>query len=536
MTEHDSEELFEDLRRKLQDYGSHPSEDVWQGIRQQLPPVPPAPKPALRSRRRWLAAFLLLLLGIVTTVLVIQPSGTKKELAGRPATGKARSSNLVFTPESPQKAPSSARASSAVEREPAVASAEAPVSVKTQPLPQVATAGAARQNAAGNSAADSRITTPNRTPRQERHSALLAATSLSATSARPSSAGAATEKTVVSVRASSGSATTESGAAGSPAFAASATTSREIPGTRTASAAVAGTEPTAAPSAASPMAPTATQPESAPATATSGSTEPGSRTYSASGALAQIGSVLPLSLRAVPVRRQLPGTPLVQAVVLDSVAPRRPSRWALEVLAGPTLSYRQLGPDSANGISRYERPAAALAAQVQARYALTPRLFLAGGIGYAEYRTQFNLLLQQQQRRDSITVTRAVKQRDVYRYFTVPVQVQYQLGGQGRLQYEAQAGASLDVYAGGRTSGSTACTCEQQQNWSSAGAPYRRLGLSLTAGLGVRYALTPRLTLLAQPMGRYSVLSVSDTNTSTALPARRPFAVGLLTGFSLNLR
>lgn len=321
-------------------------------------------------------------------------------------------------------------------------------------------------------------------------------------------------------------------------LAATATTSRGLPGTRTLAAATAGTEPPAVlpePGVAAAVAPQSGQSISSSVEA-SRVVEPANLPYSASGALARTSALLPLSLRAVPVQRQALGAPAVQAVELASVVPHRPGRWALEVLAGPTLSYRQLASDSANGISQYERPAAAFAAQVQARYALTPRLYLAGGIGYAEYRTQLNLLLQQRQRRDSITVTRAVKQRDVYRYFTVPVQVQYQLGGRGRLQYEAQAGASLDVYAGGRTSGSTACTCEQQQNWSSGSAPYRRLGLSLSAGLGVRYALTPRLTLLAQPMGRYSVLSISDTNTSTPLPARRPFAVGLLTGFSLNLR
>ncbi|MBD2715208.1 outer membrane beta-barrel protein [Microvirga sp. STR05] len=246
-----------------------------------------------------------------------------------------------------------------------------------------------------------------------------------------------------------------------------------------------------------------------------------------------------LLLRPVSVQRQLPNNPVVQLVVLDSVVPRRPSRWALEVLAGPALAYRRLGADSANSTSQYERPAVAFAAQVQARYSLTPRLYLTGGVGYATYSTHLDLVLRQRQRDSAATtVDRAIRQRDVFRYFTLPVQVQYQLQRRGRLQYGVLGGVLLDVYAGGRTSGSTPCTCEQQQSWSSADSPYRRVGLSLSAGLDLRYALTPRLTLLAQPMGRYSVLSVSDSdkNSSPALPARHPFAVGLLTGFSFNLR
>ena len=236
--------------------------------------------------------------------------------------------------------------------------------------------------------------------------------------------------------------------------------------------------------------------------------------------------------------QQLPlEAPSVRAAALapQLQLPHPPSRWAVEVLAGPTVNHRRLGPTDSASISRLERPALAYAGQLQLRYTLTPRLTLSGGLGYTEYATRLNLLLRQQRRNDTTgiisTTTKAVQQRDTYRYFTVPVRLHYQLGSSTRLRYALVAGASLDIYAGGRT---TACSCEQQQTWSMAGSPYQRLGLSLTAGVDVRYTLTPRLTLLAQPLSRYSLLSISAG--TPALPPRYPFAVGLLTGFSFDLR
>lgn len=176
------------------------------------------------------------------------------------------------------------------------------------------------------------------------------------------------------------------------------------------------------------------------------------------------------------------------------------------------------------------------------RYALTPRLSVSGGLGYTTYATRLNLLLQPP-RDTAVTApaSQVVQQRDTYRFFTLPLQAQYQLGGQTRLRYGVAAGAAVELYAGGRTSGNTPCTCSQQQTWSATNSPYRRLGVSLTAGLDVRYALTPRLHLLMQPTGRYALISivapVGNTSSPTpSLPARHPFAAGLLTGFSFDLR
>ncbi|WBO85479.1 porin family protein [Hymenobacter yonginensis] len=252
-----------------------------------------------------------------------------------------------------------------------------------------------------------------------------------------------------------------------------------------------------------------------------------------------VGSLLPRVAQLPQFAAELP---VVQPVTVAPPVPRPASRWAVEVLAGPTISYRQLGATDSASLSALERPALTFTGQLQVRYTLAPRLSVSAGLGYATYGTRLNLLLQPpRDTAGTLPPAQPLQQRDTYRYFTLPLQAQYQLGGQTRLRYGLTAGAALEMYAGGRTSGSTACTCSQQQNWSATNSPYRRLGVSLTAGLDVRYALTPRLHLLVQPTGRYALISVVSPVSTTpsltpSLPARRPFAAGLLTGFSFDLR
>jgi hypothetical protein len=266
-----------------------------------------------------------------------------------------------------------------------------------------------------------------------------------------------------------------------------------------------------------------------------------------------VGSLFPQLPRATQLQQLAAELPAVQSVAVAPLVPRPASRWAVELLAGPAISYRRLEASDSASLSQLERPALTFATQMQVRYTIMPRLSVSGGLGYTTYGTRLNLLLQPP--RDTTSALRPaqpVQQRDTYRYFTLPLQAQYQLGGQTRLRYGVATGAALEVYAGGRTSGNTPCTCSQQQNWSATNSPYRRLGVSLMAGLDVRYALTPRLHLLVQPTGRYALVSIVAPGTpapspipppggnpllpATTLPARHPFAAGLLTGFSFDLR
>ncbi len=211
-------------------------------------------------------------------------------------------------------------------------------------------------------------------------------------------------------------------------------------------------------------------------------------------------------------------------------------RWSLLALVGPTLSYRLLGPIPASatgaGFAQYERPAAGLGAQVQLRRVLSGRWALAMGLGYQEYATRLALQLRAQA--DS-----AVHQRDTYRLLTLPVQLSYALGvPRGRLATALLLGAELGWYQGGRSTEGSDCGCQQQGYSSAASSPYRPWSVAFSLGLDLRYHVggpASRWQWLVQPTGRY-VLSPFVRSQALGYARRQPFSLGLLTGFSWDLR
>jgi hypothetical protein len=212
-------------------------------------------------------------------------------------------------------------------------------------------------------------------------------------------------------------------------------------------------------------------------------------------------------------------------------------RWALLVLAGPTLSYRTLGtaPTLAAGhpdFARLERPAVGLGAQVQVRRVLSGRWALAVGLGYHEYATRLALSVK-----DSSGYT-AVRQRDTYRLLTVPVQLGYALGApSGRLSKALLLGLEPGWYLGGRSTEGSGCGCEQQAYSSAGGSPYRPLTVAFSLGLDVRLRLGgtgSRWQWLVQPTGRY-VATPFVRADAVGFTQRQPFSLGLLTGFSWDM-
>lgn len=203
-------------------------------------------------------------------------------------------------------------------------------------------------------------------------------------------------------------------------------------------------------------------------------------------------------------------------------------RWALLLLAGPTLSYRTLGT-SADSAARTERPAAGLGAQLQLRRVLSGRWALAAGFGYQEYATRLML-------RDS--VAGPVPVRNTYRLLTAPVQVSYALGvPQGRWATSVLAGAEVGWYRGGRSTEGSNCNCQQL---TSTAGPYHSWNLAFSLGLDVRYRLggpDSRWRWVVQPTGRYVVTPfVRPGPGAVGFAARQPFSLGVLTGFSWDLR
>ena len=219
----------------------------------------------------------------------------------------------------------------------------------------------------------------------------------------------------------------------------------------------------------------------------------------------------------------------------DSTPPVPPvRRWALLVLAGPTLSYRTLGPAPALTVghpdfARLERPALGLGAQVQVRRVLSGRWALAAGLGYHEYATRLALNL-----RDTLSV----HQRDTYRLLTVPVQLGYALGApKGRLTKGLLLGLEPGWYLGGRSTEGSGCGCEQQVYSSAGGSPYRSLTVAFSLGLDVRLRLGgagSRWQWLVQPTGRY-VATPFVRAEAVGFTRRQPFSLGLLTGFSWDV-
>jgi len=219
--------------------------------------------------------------------------------------------------------------------------------------------------------------------------------------------------------------------------------------------------------------------------------------------------------------------------------PARPvRRWSVLALGGPTISYRTLGqvpvvvpnPDFA----RLERPAVGMAAQVQLRRVLSGRWALAVGLGYHEYATRLSLQLA-----DSSLHLQHLQQRDTYRLLTLPVQASYALGApHGRLAQALLLGTELGWYQGGRSTEGSTCSCQQQVYSSAANSPFRPWSLAFTLGLDLRYQLGGaggRWHWVVQPTGRY-VLTPFVRTEAVGYTSRQPFSLGLLTGFSWDLR
>lgn len=220
----------------------------------------------------------------------------------------------------------------------------------------------------------------------------------------------------------------------------------------------------------------------------------------------------------------------------DSSSPARPvRRWALLATAGPTLSYRTIGAAPAAlgtrpDFAHLERPALGFGAQVQVRRVLSGRWALAVGLGYQEYATRLALQVHD---------TLRVRQRDTYQLLTLPVQLSYALGTpRGRLAKALLLGAEVGWYRGGRSTEGSDCGCQQRAyTATTADSLYAAKSLALSLGLDLRYRLggpASRWQWLVQPTARYVLTPF--VQPAAGFSPRQPFSLGLLTGFSWDIR
>ena len=242
-----------------------------------------------------------------------------------------------------------------------------------------------------------------------------------------------------------------------------------------------------------------------------------------------------------PAAWPVPTAPQLVAVAPSPQPKPLGGRWAVQALVGPALTYRYLGAApmatspgptirptasyagiaATTPVAELERPALGAGAQLSLRRALGSHWAVSAGLGYTEYATRLAL---QQVTAAADTAIRVVPptqpasvptslyRRDTYRFVTVPLRVAYTWPLTGRWRVGALAGADAAFYVGGSSTEGSACAC-QAQNWGATGSPYRRFSLGASLGAEVRYRLTDRWELLAQPTASYLLSPLASAST-----------------------
>lgn len=246
------------------------------------------------------------------------------------------------------------------------------------------------------------------------------------------------------------------------------------------------------------------------------------------------------ALLHLPIGQVLP-QPQPTVIVPDKSAATFLPRWAVQVLVGPALTYRQLSNpllqstsltsvnspaqytsrQSPTNIAELERPALGTGAQANVRRSLTEHWTVSAGLGYSEYATR--LALQQVRSPTTLTNTNmapladssttSIHTRDVYRFVTLPLRVGYTWTLTPRWRMGLLAGADVALYMGGSSTEGSPCAC-QAQAWGASNSPYRRVSLGASLGVEMRYRLNGRWELLAQPTGTYLLTPLAQSTTA----------------------
>ena len=245
----------------------------------------------------------------------------------------------------------------------------------------------------------------------------------------------------------------------------------------------------------------------------------------------------------------------VPALVADSAHPVPPMvapRWSIGFGLGFDLTHRRLLGEGTNPLERVERVAGAGQAAVSGGYALTPRLHVRAGVGYAAYRQAIRANINRQSTTlayvaqtilgpdgqpirtlswqwvptDSVLGRQAVRVAPTARYLTVPLLAEWHPRAPApRWRPVLAAGLVPHVLLSARTATLTpACACE------TAPATLRRLALGVSAAAGFDYALRPDLWLTVRPGATYLLTNAAGAGQ----PARHPWRVGLSVGLLWN--
>jgi hypothetical protein len=534
MTDFESEKFYQDLRQKLDGFGSAPPEAVWESIRAQVP---------VRKRRRR-PALLLLLLGTLIVGLTVgtgqwQPFSVSAPgaLPAGPAVSQARvAGDAVGGPA--EAAGASAPLATASTTPIAATNASAADAAGTPAL------GAPHKPALGaphSSAGTVGVPSPagGRTFRRATPSLLAAPSTRTKRSARK---GAETENTA--------SARTAASVSAKHIATASRATARNRARRKAgrATGLIAGNSSTrvrtarikAGSSEAEALARTrhasrslANRSSQTAATGLSGTEATGKGARKARIRQPKISNA-PLALLVVRPAVKQPEEPEVRAARRSPR--RRPTRreirlrnWSAQLLLGSGLTYRIMG-GAPTQLERLERPSLGFSGQATATYALSRQLSVAAGLGYAEYATALHYQLKK-----TASETMVQKDfRDVYRYLTIPVQAQLTLAGNPRWRYGVLGGGTVAILADAQTTEGSACNCQQVQ-WSTStqAMPFSRTNLVLTGGVFASYQFGLGQWLTVRPQGQVFLNSI--TTPASGRTARRPWNLGVQAGYSWDL-
>jgi len=507
MTEHESKEFYDDLRHKLEGYGSAPPESVWEGIRQQVP---------ARPRRWWRSALLAVLLMATVAYFTV---GTN---SWRPDTNTAGKLAVIRSAEvkAPSMGPKSSRSNvahinhQATEVEAFYPEKPTVPAAAALEIPSPVTIGAgASQVANSRSAHGSSPVAVTGTAGKKPHTARqLPATD--STAERYTKADAAVAASAGTTQVLAVTRTRRKRRADIPVGI--ATTGRRHPVQRS----LIDFPPKTFASTTTTLS-DAVRPE--PEAAGSPASAPSSASSSALAATPYSG------MQPLLVWLQVPAWPAPQlsyVAVPEKQQPAKP-KWALQVLAGPAVSYRKLGAN-ARRVEQLERPAAGYGAQFGVARSINPRLSVSAGIGYAEMATSLFLRVQ---KADSLPPA-TVRFRDYYRLLTAPVEAHYLLGNSTRWRYGIQGGVAPALLLSARTTEGGACNCQQQQWQPSDSTQFRRINLTLTAGAFAGYQAAPGLWLTLRPQAQYFLNSITEPTSGRA--ASHPWSVGVQGGISFD--
>ncbi|WP_310392247.1 hypothetical protein [Hymenobacter sp.] len=538
MTDRDPDPLYDALRNRLANHGQEPPAALWAGIRAQLPPPVAAPQLRRRSRRTVLLAGLLLL---VLSAAGWQWWRTAGNGPAQPllAGGAKRATNGIAT----AFPAGTGRATAPHQGKPAATAPAGGLEALQRPAPahyspNVGDLAEARR-ATGVSAG--RLAPAVRGPRPVR---LLASSAVAGNNGR-FQPGAAPRPGTTPSRRGRPSVATESSAAAFPAPA--PTLAPATPAALTGVAASFASDSVFKSAGVGRATLSAITQKSSRIPALAALRASNLAPESAGLLVPRIAALVPPA-SSQPLSRLLPDT---------SATPPSPvaRRWAVQLLAGPALTYRKLGAgpkftnvptaspnnsafdnSGASRAARSEQLAAGFGTQAQVRRALSGRWSLSAGMGYQEYAHRGNYPVpganfSQGNVGSNPNIPLAeYTHRDTYRFVTVPVRLGYVLGRPvGRLSYGVVAGADADFYVGGKSPDASGTV----KAWRMGSSPYRSLSLALSAGLDLRYRLGPHLELLAQPTATYFLTSLPQP--ISGLPQRHLLGGSALFGLSYGL-